>query len=174
MGEYTMTQSPKRFAHVEHGVSREPYLYKACGLDDVYLLSGYELVETSYGKGIQIENLESLHRAIALYLVAIKKPLSTKEFRFLRKQLNLTQKELGLLMKVDAQTVARYEKAESDIPGPTDFLLRMLCAVDLMPPDKRDEFLEEIKSIISAQDHRHNPIYLRETPEGWNVSAHRQ
>ncbi len=32
-----MTQSAKRFAHVEHGIDREPYHYKACGLDDVYL-----------------------------------------------------------------------------------------------------------------------------------------
>ncbi len=169
-----MTQSAKRFAHVEHGVDRELYRYKACGLDDVYLLNGYELVETGYGKGVQIENIQALHKAIALYLVRMQKPLKAKEFRFLRKQLDLTQKELGALMKVDAQTVARYEKAESEIPGPTDFLLRMLCAIELMPSDKRDEFLEEIKNILAAEAHNHNPIYLRETARGWDVSAHRQ
>jgi len=166
-----MTQTAKRFAHVEYDVAREPYRYKACGLDDVYLLNGYEPVETSYGKGVQIENLEALHRAIAGHLVMTQKPLSPKEFRFLRKQLNLTQKELGSLMKVDAQTVARYEKAESDIPGPTDFLLRMLCAVELMPSDKREEFLEEIKNILSADAHNRHPIYLRETAQGWDISA---
>lgn len=169
-----MTQSAKRFAHVEHGIDRDPYHYRACGLDDVYLLNGYELVETSYGKGVQIENVEALHRAIAMHLVMMQKPLKAKEFRFLRKQLDLTQKELGDLMKVDAQTVARYEKAESEIPGPTDFLLRMLCAIELMPSDKREEFLEEFRNILAAEAHNHNPIYLRETAQGWDVSAHRQ
>ena len=169
-----MTQSAKRFAHVEYGIDREPYRYKACGLDDVFLLNGYERVETSYGKGMQIENVEALHKAIAMHLVAMQKPLKPKEFRFLRKQLNLTQKELADLMKVDAQTVARYEKAESDIPRPTDFLLRMLFVIELMPIDKREEFLDETKNILSAEAKSHNPIYLRETAKGWDVSAHKQ
>lgn len=169
-----MTQSGKRFAHVEYGIDRERYHYKACGLDDVYLLNGYELVETSYGKGVQIENIEALHGAIAMHLIMTQKPLKAKEFRFLRKQLNLTQKELGDLMKVDVQTVARYEKAESQIPGPTDFLLRMLCAMELMPGDRREKFLEEIKNILSAEANNQNPIYLRETAQGWDVTTLRQ
>lgn len=140
----------------------------------MYLLNGYEPVETSYGKGVQIESVEALHKAIAMHLVAMQKPLKSKEFRFLRKQLNLTQKELADLMKVDTQTVARYEKSESDIPRPTDFLLRMLFVIELMPIDRREEFLNEIKNILSAEAHNHSPIYLRETAKGWNVSAHRQ
>jgi putative transcriptional regulator len=169
-----MTQSAKRFSHVEHGIDREPYRYRACGLDDVYLLNGYELVETSYGKGVQIESIEALHKVIATHLVMTPKSLSSKDFRFLRKQLNLTQKELADLMKVDVQTVARYEKAETSIPGPTDFLLRMLCAMELMPREKREEFLEEIKNILSAETYSENPIFLRETALGWDVSAYRQ
>lgn len=169
-----MTQSVKRFAHIEHGIDCKPYHYKACGLDDVYLLSGYELVETSYGKGVEIENIETLHKAIAMHLVMMQKPLKPKEFRFLRKQLNLTQRELGDIMKITDQTVARYEKAECDIPAPTDFLLRMLCAFELMPKDRREEFLEEFKNILAAEADDHNLIYLRETAGEWNVSAPQQ
>jgi putative transcriptional regulator len=169
-----MTQSAKRFAHVEYGIDREPYRYKACGLDDVYLLNGYELVETSYGKGVQIENIEALHKTIAMHLVMMQKPIKPKEFRFLRKQLNLTQKELGDLMKITDQTVARYEKGECDIPAPTDFLLRMFYVIELMPHDKREKFLEEFKTILAAEADNHNPIYLRETARGWDVSAPQQ
>ena len=169
-----MTQSAKRFAHTEHGINREPYHYKACGLDDVYLLNGYEPVETSYGKGIQIENIEALYKAIASYLVMMQKPLKPKEFRFLRKQLNLTQKELGDLMKITDQTVARYEKGECDIPATTDFTLRMLCAIELMPRDKREEFLEDFKNILRAEDVNRSQIFLRETAGDWNVSALQQ
>jgi len=166
-----MTQSAKRFAHVEYGIDREPYHYKACGLDDVYLLNGYELVETSYGKGVQIENIEALHKVIAMHLVMMQNPLKPKEFRFLRKQLNRTQKELGDLMKITDQTVARYEKAECEIPATTDFTLRMLCAIELMPRDKQEEFFEGFKNILTAESVNQNRIFLRETAGDWDVSA---
>jgi transcriptional regulator with XRE-family HTH domain len=166
-----MTQSAKRFAHAEHGIDREPYHYKACGLDDVYLLNGYNPVETSYGKGVQIENIEVLHKAIASHLVMTQKALKPKEFRFLRKQLNLTQKELGDLMKITDQTVARYEKGECDIPATTDFTLRILCTVELMPNHKREEFLEDFKNILKSESAHHSQIFLRETAGDWNVST---
>jgi putative transcriptional regulator len=105
---------------------KPPYHYTACGLDDVYLISGYEIEETGYGAGVSIKNADDLHQAIGAFLVNNKKLLSGKEVRFLRYQMDLTQSELARLFGTSAQQVARYEKEESEIPGPADRILRLL------------------------------------------------
>lgn len=103
-----------------------PLHYPECGLDDVYLLNGYEHVETAYGHGIAVKGLEELREAIALRLVRRKKVLSGKEVRFLRKQLDLTQADLGKLLGMDSQTVARWEKGQNKVNGAADRVLRLL------------------------------------------------
>jgi len=40
--------------------------YTGSGLEGIYLKNGYTIVESSYGQGVKIEDLEGLHRAIAL------------------------------------------------------------------------------------------------------------
>jgi len=103
---------------------RPPYRYTMCGLDDIYLASGYERTDTDYGAGVVIHDMDGLHRAIGLHLATEKKALNPKEVRFLRHEMDLTQAELGDLLRVTDQTVARWEKGEVPIPGPADLLLR--------------------------------------------------
>ncbi len=74
------------------------YRYKGCGLDDVYLASGYEIEETPYGSGVIIRNLQSLHVQIGLHLIKHRKKLAGKEIRFLRHQMDLTQSELAVFL----------------------------------------------------------------------------
>jgi DNA-binding transcriptional regulator YiaG len=97
-----------------------------CGLDDIYLVSGYELADSDYGSGVVIHDLDGLHRAIGLHLAVEKKALNQKEVRFLRHEMDLTQAQLGDLLRVSDQTVARWEKGEVPIPGPAEMLLRVL------------------------------------------------
>lgn len=108
------------------GKRKKPYHYTECGLDEVYLVGGYEEHETPYGKGVSVKNVDGLHRAIADWLVCEKKALSGSEIRFLRKQLDLSQSELADLLGTTSQTVARWEKAQFEIPGPADILLRLV------------------------------------------------
>lgn len=105
---------------------KTPLHYRDCGLDDIYLVSGYEIVETSEGKGLTIKNLDNLLEAIGLSLAKQKKVLSGKELRFLRKQMDLTQSNLSKLLGVTSQSVARWEKDEIPTPGPADLLVRAL------------------------------------------------
>jgi DNA-binding transcriptional regulator YiaG len=81
------------------------------------VMSGYELEDTPYGKGISIKNADGLHQAIGMSLVRNKKLLSGKEVRFLRHRMDLTQSELGKLFGTSTQQVARYEKEECEMPG---------------------------------------------------------
>src|SRR5437879_1240469 len=70
---------------------KEPLPYPDCGLDDVYLLNGYEVVKNDYGTGLVVNDTDGLRAAIARSLAARKKVLSGKEVRFLRKEMDLTQ-----------------------------------------------------------------------------------
>lgn len=103
----------------------EPLHYNWCGLDDIYLLSGYERIPTEDGDDIVIQNLDGLHRAIGEYLASAKKTLNGKEVRFLRHEMDLSQKELGKILRVTDQTVARWEKGEVVMQGPEELLLRI-------------------------------------------------
>ena len=69
--------------------------YKESGLDNVYLENGYEAIETPYGTGMAIKDTEGLHKVIGLWLVAQPIPLNGAELRFLRMEMELSQRELA-------------------------------------------------------------------------------
>ena len=102
------------------------YHYTESGLRNVWLVNGYTLRKTPYGKGIAIDNLEGLHRAIARQIVRLSRPLTGAEFRFLRKELELSQAALADCLGCNVQALARWEKAKSRIPKPAERLLRAL------------------------------------------------
>ena len=155
-------------------LASEPHHYTACGLDDVYLLNGFTMEKTDYGPGISIDNVDGLHRAIALHLVLHRKALSPKEFRFLRKQMNLTQKELATSLGVSDQSVARYEKAETEIAGPSDRLVRFYYALSIIPEDLRAGVLEALNTFIHDVDQDEvnvPPAYFSVSESGWTETS---
>jgi putative transcriptional regulator len=74
------------------------YHYTECGLRNIWLANGYHVHKTPYGKGMSIEHVESLQRAIAQSLVRKAARLTGAEFRFLRKEQDLSQKSLAGLI----------------------------------------------------------------------------
>lgn len=101
------------------------YKYTGSGLDGIFLKNGYTIVESSYGPGVKIHDVEGLHRAIATDIVRQKKPMTGHQFRFLRKEQDLVQEEAAALFRVDAQTIANWEKKGSDpVPGASDVAMR--------------------------------------------------
>jgi DNA-binding XRE family transcriptional regulator len=86
------------------------YHYTESGLQNVYLQNGYKEIDTPYGKAISIDKMDGLHQVIAQGL--LEQPfLSGREFRFLRVELGMTQREIGEFIGVSAQSVALYEKS---------------------------------------------------------------
>jgi DNA-binding XRE family transcriptional regulator len=72
-------------------------------------LNGFRFEDDpDYGRMVHVINLDGLHRAIGLHLI------EKSDLTFLRKQLNLTQAQLGKQMGVTDQTVANYEKGKTD------------------------------------------------------------
>lgn len=100
------------------------YHYDLCGLDNVYLASGYHLHETAYGPGVSFEG--GLDDAIAEELVRHKPHLTGPEFRHIRLVLDRSQKELAQLMDVSEQSVARWEKGQTALPFLADMFIRTL------------------------------------------------
>jgi DNA-binding transcriptional regulator YiaG len=153
-------------------LAADPLHCTACGLDDVYLLNGFRIEETEYGRGVAIEKIDELHQAIALTIVTRRRRLDGKELRFLRKQMDLTQSELAQRLGVDSQTVARHEKGETAIGGPVDGLVRFIYVLSLMPRGELEQLLGQVSALLEADEPpREHPLRLRATAKGWMDAA---
>jgi putative transcriptional regulator len=163
-----MTKSPSQFWSLRGHQIKEPIQYKGCGLDNIWLSSGYELEDIDGEKSIIVRNLDGLHAAIGRSLIKRKKILDGKEIRFLRQQMDLTQSETARLVGCDAQQIARYEKNENKMPGPTDRLIRMLFSEHLNDHGSTRSMLEALDQLDGRMDDRQ---VFDETPEGWKIAA---
>lgn len=101
------------------------YKYDLCGLDNVFLRNGYRKHVTPYGRGVSFQNLDGLHQAIARTLVEKPAVLSGDEFRFLRRELDLSQHAFGAIVGKSEQAVAIWEK-QNRVPRDADLIVRAL------------------------------------------------
>jgi DNA-binding transcriptional regulator YiaG len=140
-----------RFTHLDYD-AREPIHYTACGLENVYLASGYQERVVDGETYLSVTDVEDLHEAIAVALTRQRKVLSGPEIRFIRKYLDLTQRGLGELLAVSDQSVARYEKGQTPLDGPGDGLLRLLVAEHAGGKVRIREELEKIRAYDDMSD----------------------
>lgn len=127
-------------------LSPKPLHYTDCGLDNVYLLNGFE----DDGEALRIKDLEGLHRAIGLNIATERKAPSGKELRFLRDEMDMTQAELGRLLGISSQSVARWEKGQTESIGAAIFGVRVLYLLSLMPQEQVSSALAELKGKLEA------------------------
>jgi len=148
---------------------QEPLHYDWCGLDDVYLLSGF--TRTGDGGGntkVAIRNLDGLHRAIGEHLARHKKALNGKEIRFLRKHMDISQDELADVLSVSGQTVARWEKQECEIPGPAELLLRVIYLSEILEQVNPRELAAKLREADSLPKERQE---FTATGDEWKAAA---
>jgi putative transcriptional regulator len=100
------------------------YHYTESGLQNVWLSNGYAVVKTKHGKGVSINDVEGLHRAIAKSL-ARKAKLTGGELRFLRKEMGMSQNALAGLVGTSEQNVSLWERRGA-IPKTADRLVRLI------------------------------------------------
>ena len=103
-----------------------PYRYTACGLDNVYLLNGYELYQLEDGEGVSVHDLEDLHRAIGRCLAKQDGPLQPKELRWFRLHLDWTQDKLAEILACTPEAVTQWEKGECAPSEKNDMFIRLL------------------------------------------------
>ena len=84
------------------------YHYTESGLSNVYLKNGVTVEEIDGEEYTSIDDMNGLHSAIAQAVVDSNRPLVYEEFKFLRIEMNVSQKMLATRFGVDEQTIARY------------------------------------------------------------------
>lgn len=101
--------------------------YKGCGLDNVYLANGYERRTTNSGMEVMhIEDMAGLHRTIALTVAVNPLEIGGAEFRFLRKELDMSQRAIAGVLGVQEQTVSLWERGEQPVP---QYAAVLICAL---------------------------------------------
>lgn len=152
---------------------REPLHYPYCGLD-IYLLNGFSRAVIDGEETVTVEDMDGLWKAIAIHLVARKKMLTPAELKFLRQQLSMTQKELGQYLRVTDQTVARWEKGETELPGPADVAIRTaFLASPAAQPEGRElsDHLLEIMKTLTEMDDTDDKLTFRMQKDVWTDNA---
>ena len=133
----------------------EKYHYLECGLDDVYLVNGFERFETARGTSVAIKEIDRLHQAIGEHLCRHKKDLSGKEVRFLRREMLMPQAVLAKLLDVAEQTVHRWETEKARMPRASEWLIRLLYMNKV--PSVRNR-LKRIADLENESDHRQDMV----------------
>ena len=147
------------------------YHYRESGLPNVYLQDGYREVQTPYGPSVVIEDVEGLHRALAIMLVNERPHLTGPELRFIRRYLEKTQAELACLLGVEEQSVRRWERL-SRVPKPADRALRLLFLNALRDEPKHVPAFEELVERTLSKDDSHRQVNFRFRPrskEPWQL-----
>jgi transcriptional regulator with XRE-family HTH domain len=126
--------------------------------------------DTSYGPMVNIEDLNGLHHAIGLHIIEKSDPMVGAEFRFLRKQMGLTQAELACLMRVSEQTIANYEKGKTAGRGPADSFMRLAYLLHIVPQDTRAELLKRMADQFGVGEAKLPERPRRKIVQNWQGS----
>lgn len=147
---------------------KRPYHYTECGLDYVYLVDGFEVIETAHGKAVQVANASKLDRAIALAVVRRQSRLTGQEVRFLRGLLDMTQVELGATLGKDGQTVARWEKGKTEIPPTEDIAIRQIY---LEKTGHRQRFIDTSRHVAELKERLDSVRFKTKGRQAWSMAA---
>jgi putative transcriptional regulator len=140
--------------------------YLESGLDNVYLENGYRVHRTPYGEGISIQDTEGLNKAIGRWLVSLPKPMTGAGLRFLRLEMEATQRDLAGILGTTEQTLRLWEKHRTKaMPGPADRLLRALYLEYAGKDESVRKMLERLAK-LSQKEHQ-TKVRFRETSKGW-------
>lgn len=129
------------------------YHYQECGLNDVWLTDGFSIEhDDDYGELVSIHDVEQLHKVIGLFVIANRSILNAAEIRFLRKEMDMSQKNLAGLLGVSENSVRGWEADRGTIGTPTDRFLRALYQEHA----HGDGSLRKLVEALNKQDRRLN------------------
>jgi len=120
--------------------------YLDCGLSNVWLEGGFDEVDSPYGPGIAIHDLDGLHRCIARCLLNKPASLTGSEFRFLRTELDLSQHAVGVLCGRNDRTVRKWETEDELVEEPANTIIRHVYDQRMNPSAAKN--YEELSKLI--------------------------
>jgi DNA-binding transcriptional regulator YiaG len=143
------------------------YHYTESGLRSVWLANGYEERRTRYGKAVAIRDIEGLHRVICRRLIATRPRLSGAEFRFIRKELDLSQAGLARILGNDPQSIALWER-KGRVPMWADRFVRALYREHAEGNAQIRALVRRLSRLEEAGSER---ITFERTGRGWKAQA---
>jgi putative transcriptional regulator len=147
------------------------YHYTDGGLRNVWLVNGYAIHDTPYGKGMSFHNLDGLTRAICLALIAKPRKLSGVEFRYIRQNMLLSQASLAKMLGCTEQSVSLWERY-GKVSVWADKLLRIIYIAQVQGNTTVREAVERLNVVDRLINQR---IVLQETESGqWQSRAEEQ
>ena len=143
--------------------------YTDCGLRNIWLKNGYRHRKTPYGPGTAIEDLPGLHRAIGLWIVRSRPRLTGAELRFLRKELDISQKRLAEILGVEEQTVSLWER-RGKMPKMADRFARALYREHAEGNAKIQDIVERLAAKDKKEREARRAEFARKADE-WRAAA---
>jgi DNA-binding transcriptional regulator YiaG len=95
------------------------------GLSNVYLRNGFTVADSDGDETISYENLTGLYFEIGRAIASNPFTMRSEEFRFMRKQLGMSQADIASLFDKSDQAVAKWEKGLSPVPKAESALLKI-------------------------------------------------
>jgi DNA-binding transcriptional regulator YiaG len=146
------------------------YHYLESGLDNIYLKDGYTIHKTAYGVGVSIDDTAGLHKAIGRWIVSMPKPIIGAELRFLRLELDQTQRNLAAILGTTEQTLRLWEKHRNKpLPGTADRLMRALYLEYVGGDGSIRSMLDRLAKLDEIDPPK---AFGRPTRNGWELSLH--
>ncbi len=149
------------------------YHYTECGLDNIYLINGFEVTKNNDDEEIFIHDIHGLHKAIGTAIIFKKGLLSGNEVKFIRTTLDFSQKRLASFLGHTYQTVLLWEKNKTPISKTADRLLRAIF-FEYLHPEKDRKIYDLINEIadydadVVAGDRK---IVFEEMANEWQLVA---
>lgn len=148
------------------------YRYKGCGLENVYLVNGYSVRKLGSGEeAVAIEDIEGLHKAIALHVVESSAPLTAKTYKFLRKELGMSQRQVAQIQGVEEQTVSLWERAQQPVPQSADVILRALTKEKLSGHPELAKLIERFNALDRQARELEAIEFQKEQNDGWTTKC---
>ena len=135
--------------------------YTDGGLKSVWLVNGYEVRDSPYGKTVAFHDLDGLTQAICNALARKPAPLASTEFRYLRLALGLSQASLAELMGNTENTIANWERA-AKLPAMGDKLIRVLYQAH----HNGDQTVKDVVASLNFSDRLKNQKLVLEARRG--------
>jgi DNA-binding transcriptional regulator YiaG len=142
------------------------YHYTESGLQNVWLANGFKTRKVAGGVAVAIIDLEGLHEAIGRNL-AHKGHLTGGEFRFLRKELDLSQKRVASLVGKSEEAVSKWERL-GHVPNSATRLVQGIYLETIDGDIKFRQLVEELAELDRVHQEK---IVFEDTAEGWREAA---
>lgn len=143
--------------------------YDGCGLDWVFLASGFTIQQTPYGQGVAIQDADSLHELVLREIITSPHPICGQELRFIRSMLDLSLEGVGKIVGVQPLQITRMEaNRKKPIAPSADRAIRMFFALQ-----QRDRALEDriLELLDQFDDQEHQRTTFVPSGHGWMRTA---